>query len=64
MVKLFRRRGKETGKQKFRCYICGLEKDLTWDKIVKHVKKHIKKGEIDDEQEVIVGECIRWNENI
>ena len=53
---LFRRRQKE--RKKIKCYVCGLEKEMSWDEFAKHIKEHIKNGEVSDG---VVGECMEWS---
>ena len=59
MLKLFGRKRKDIPRKKIRCYICGLEKEMTWDEFAKHIKEHIKNGEVSDGS--IVGECTEWS---
>jgi len=56
MVKLFGRRQKS--RKRIKCYICGLEKEMSWDEFAKHIKEHIKNGEVSDG---IIGECMEWS---
>jgi len=58
MVKLFGRR--KSARKKIRCYICGLEEEMSWDEFAKHIKEHIKNGEVSDG---VVGECVEWSTN-
>jgi len=59
MVKLFDRRGKVIARKKIKCHICGVEKEMTWDEFAKHIKAHIRNGEVSGG---IVGECVEWGE--
>jgi len=58
MVKLFERRQK--ARKRIKCYVCGLEKEMSWDEFAKHIREHIKNGEVSDG---MVGECVEWNAN-
>ena len=62
MLKLFGRRRKDIPRKKIRCYICGLEKEMTWDEFAKHIKEHIKNGEVSDIQPGIIGELVGSSE--
>ena len=42
MVKLFDRRQKAIKT----CFICGLEKEMTWNELADHIKEHIKNGDV------------------
>jgi len=52
---------KREARKRIRCYICGLEKEMTFGEFAEHVRGHIKNGEVSDG---IVGECVEWNQNI
>jgi len=60
MVKLFGRKRKGIPRKKIQCYICGLEKEMSWDEFAKHIREHIKNGEVSGG---MVGECVEWNAN-
>jgi len=57
MVEMVFRRRRKPRKQ-IRCYICGLEKEMTFGEFAEHVRGHIKNGEVSDG---IVGECMEWS---
>jgi len=59
MLKLFGRGRKDIPRKRIRCYICGLEKEMTWDEFAKHIRRHIRNGEVSDG---VVGECVEWGE--
>ena len=62
MLKLFGRKRKAIPRKRIRCYICGLEKEMSWDEFAKHIKEHIKNGEVSDIQPSIIGELVGSSE--
>ena len=40
----FRKRRK--ARKRIRCYICGLEKEMSVEEFVKHLREHIKRGDL------------------
>ena len=57
MFKLFDRKGKPIKT----CYICGLEKEMTWSEFADHIKEHIKNGDVVSntiEPEDLLGKCL------
>ena len=59
MVKFFGRR--KSARKRIKCYICGLEREMTFGEFAEHVKGHIKNGEVSGG---IVGECVEWSQSI
>ena len=62
MLKLFGRRRKDIARNKIRCPICGLEKEMTWSEYIEHMNEHIKNGEVGDIQPGIRGELVGSSE--
>jgi len=57
VFKLFDRKGKPIKT----CYICGLEKEMTWSEFADHIKEHIKNGDVVSntiEPEDLLGKCL------
>jgi len=48
MVKLFGKKRKDIPRKRIKCHICGLEKEMTWAEYIKHIKRHIKNGDLKD----------------